>query len=386
MSKFVDELKDRMMPLFPIVRFFGLVSVFFNRYNRQVMDFQKRLLSFLDGDGHGTLGIPVPILDKALAKTLLSRIENMQWYLNRYSLELNFSRGRLSVDEFIDLARSWGFEGVQLHNAKQGPRVCLSGESDEFLRRMAKQEGKRNLDIQLDISSTSKSDIEDAARVARAIGARVIRCYIRTGGTLKEILRTAVDELSYAAEVAEKWSLEILLEQHEILTGHEMVDVIERVNHPRIGILFDFGNPVAANREPLDDLMVMREHIRGTHCKDVRVLEASGIRAKLGVEMGSGHLNLEKIFFDLLCLGSDHAQVKFFSIQMVVDYLSLGNRSPAESKNKIFEKRNPSATAFPKNITQQALKKRLKKEKIDAQAGFNFSKNLVEDLRKLLSE
>ena len=350
------------------------------------MDFQKRLLRFVDGEGHGARGIPVPLLDESLAKNLLFRIQNIRWYLNRYSLELNFDRGFLSRDEFIDLARTWGFDGVQLHNAKGGPDVCLTGESDDVLKKMAAQEGKRKLDIQIDISTTSKGDIEDVSRVARATGTRVIRCYIRTGGTIKEILQTAVDEMSHAAEIAEKWNQEFLLEQHEFLTGHEMIDVIERVGCHRIGILFDFGNPVAAGRDPLDDLMVMREHIRGAHCKDVRILGVEGIRAKLGVEMGSGHLNLNKMFFDLLCLGSDDAQVKFFAIQMVVDYLCLSNRSPSESKQKIFAKRNPSETAFPKDITKRALNKRLKKERADAQAGFMVAKTLVNKLRKLLSE
>jgi len=133
-------------------------------------------------------------------------------------------------------------------------------------------------------------------------------------------------------------------------------------------------------------LMVMREHIRGVHCKDVRILGVEGIRAKLGVEMGSGHLNLEKMFFDLLCLGSDNAQVEFFTIQMVVDYLCLSNRSPSESKNKVFAKRNPSDTALSKNVTKRALEKRLKKERVYAQAGFSFAKHIVEDLRQLLSE
>ncbi len=353
---------------------------------QKVMDFQQRLLRFVDGEGHGTWGIPVPLLDESLAKKLLFRIENIRWYLNRYSLELNFDRGLLSRNEFIDLARNWGFVGVQLHNAKGGPGICLTDESDDVLKKMAEQEGQRKLDIQLDISTTSKSDIEDVSRVARVTGTRVIRCYIRTGGTIKEILQTAVDEMSYVAEIADKWEQDFLLEQHELLTGYEMIDVIERVGHHRIGILFDFGNPVAAGREPLDDLMVMREHIRGVHCKDVRILGVDGIRAKLGVEMGSGHLNLEKMFFDLLCLGSDEAQVRFFAIQMVVDYLCLSNRSPSESENKVFAKRNTSDTALPKNITKRALDKRLKKERADAQAGFVFAKNLVEDLRQILSD
>ena len=85
-------------------------------------DFQQKLLEFVDGEGHGAGGIPVPVLDESLAKKLVFRIENMKWYLNRYSLELNFNRGSLSVREFIDIARDWGFDGVQIHIAKGAPR------------------------------------------------------------------------------------------------------------------------------------------------------------------------------------------------------------------------------------------------------------------------
>lgn len=351
------------------------------------VDYQKALLNFAGGQGYGTPGFPMPSLDPTLARRLLSRIAKIQWSLNRYSLELNFDRGKLTVAEFVDLARDWGFDGAQLHIAKNGPRVCLSGESDEDLKRLAEQKGKRKLDLQLDISATQKSEVEDVIRIARAMGTSVIRCYIRMGGTLKEICNQAVRDLSYIAEMAEKWNQEVLLEQHELLTGYEMVDVVERVGSARIGILFDFGNPVSANREPLDDLMVMRKHIRGAHCKDVRIVGTDGVRVQLGVEMGTGHLNLAKIFLDLLCLGSesDAAQVKFFAIQMAVDHLCLGLRTPNESKNKIIDQRNPSKTSFPANLTGNVLERRLEKERTDARAALSHSKGIVEDLRKILA-
>lgn len=311
----------------------------------------------------------------------------MPWNLNRYSLELNFDRGELTNAEFMDLARDWGFDGAQLHIAKDGPRVCLSGESDGDLKKLARQKGQRKLDLQLDISATGKSEVEDVIRVARAMGTSVVRCYIRQGGTLKQICDQAVSDLGYIADMAEKWNQEFLLEQHELLTGHEMVDVIERVGSDRVGILFDFGNPISANREPLEDLMVMSRHIRGAHCKDVRILGTDEYRFQLGVEMGNGHLNLAKIFLDLLCLGSesDAAQVKFFAIQMAVDHLCLGLRSRNEFKHKIFAMRKPSKTSFPANLTGNVLERRLVKEKADARAALSHSKGIVEDLRGILS-
>jgi sugar phosphate isomerase/epimerase len=351
------------------------------------VDYQQALLDFAGGQGYGTPGFPAPVLAPPLARRLLARIGKMQWYLNRYSLELNFDRGKLTVAEFMDMARDWGFDGAQLHIAKNGPRVCLSGESDEDLKRLAEQKGKRKLDLQLDISTTQKSEVEDVIRVARAMGTNVIRCYTRMEGTLKEICNQTVRDLYYIAEMAEKWNQEFLLEQHELLTGSEMVDVVERVGSDRIGILFDFGNPVSAHREPLDDLMVMGKHIRGAHCKDVRIVGTDGIQAQLGVEMGTGHLNLAKLFLDLLSLGSesDAAQVKFFAIQMAVDHLCLGLRTPNESKTKIFARRNPSKTSFPANLTGNVLERRLEKERADARAALSHAKGIVEDLRKILA-
>ena len=82
------------------------------------MDYQKALHNFAGGQGYGIPGFPMPSLDPALARRLLSRIGKMQWSLNRYSLELNFDRGKLTNAEFMDLARDWGFDGAQLHIAK----------------------------------------------------------------------------------------------------------------------------------------------------------------------------------------------------------------------------------------------------------------------------
>ncbi|MBW1724484.1 MAG: hypothetical protein JRJ33_03745 [Deltaproteobacteria bacterium] len=45
--------------------------------------------------------------------------------------------------------------------------------------------------------------------------------------------------------------LYFVLEQHEDLKSHEIVDIITQVNSPRIGLLFDFGNMINANEEPL---------------------------------------------------------------------------------------------------------------------------------------
>lgn len=83
--------------------------------------------------------MPIPKLNKDLAKKILDRVDAIKWYLNRYSLELNFIHANISVLEFLALAREFGFDGVQIHVAKGGSRICLSGEMDDYLRDLSFQ-------------------------------------------------------------------------------------------------------------------------------------------------------------------------------------------------------------------------------------------------------
>jgi sugar phosphate isomerase/epimerase len=343
-----------------------------------MMSFQYQLGQLLNPSGHEVVGIPIPTLNTSLARKLLERIQSMAWYLNRYSLELNFKHGQLTVEEMMDMARAWGFDGVQLHIANDDPRVSLSRESDAALAELAAQRDRKRLDIQLEISSTENSDIDDTVRVARAMGAKFIRCYIRGSGTLTEIIDRAVVQLDYAAELAECWQLDILLEQHEFLTGPEMVHIIERVGSPRLGILFDFANPISARRRPLEDLQAMQSHVRSAHCKDARIIEHEGTPAQLGVAMGQGDLNLHKLLFDLLLLGEDRARVPFFAIQMTLDYLAVSLRAPSDDAATRYEQREPSQTVLAAGLAD--LEPRLAQERIVAEDGFAVAKSVVAEL------
>jgi len=272
-----------------------------------------QLQKLLSPSDQSVAGIPIPQLNKNLAKKILDRVDAIKWYLNRYSLELNFKHANISVLEFMALAREFGFDGVQIHVAKGGSRTCLSGEMDDYLRDLAFQKNRRKLDLQLDISSVEKHDLEETVRVARAMGIPIIRCYIRSAGTLDDIIMEGKRRLRYAADLGEKWDITFLLEQHELLTGPEMVDIVSSVDSPKLGILFDFANPITAGRDPLDDIQAMQKYILCAHCKDVCIIEQDGRFGQRGVKMGRGDLNLPKLLFDLLMLGDDAPQVKYFS-------------------------------------------------------------------------
>jgi len=340
------------------------------------MTLQTRFEDFLGGPA--AAGFPIPQLDAALGRKLLGRIDRLKWFLNRYSLELNFLHGSLGVEEFLSFARTSGFDGAQLHITRSGPRVGLTAESDQYLADLAAQGGGSRLELELDISTIRREDVNDASRVARALGVDMIRCYSSSGGTITEIIQTAIEELKYAAELGDRSNVCFLLEQHERLTGLEILEIIDGVGADRsVGVLFDFANPIPANCNPLEDLHEMRKVIRAAHSKDVIVLpEAHGQRC-IGVRFGEGDLPLAKIYFDLLMLGEDEAQLESIAVQNVVGYLAPAGRLSEEASDQVFQLKTASRT--PMASTDQ--ERRLARERQDVHDHLAAAKLLVNQLR-----
>ncbi len=342
---------------------------------------QTRFENFLGGETAG--GSPIPQLDAALGRKLLERIDRLRWHLNRYSLELNFLHGDLGVDAFLSFARDSGFDGAQLHITRSGPRIGLTAESDQYLADLAEQDGTRKLELVLDISTIRREDVNDASRVARALGVDRIRCYSSSGGTIKEIIQTAIEELKYAAELGSRLGICFLLEQHERLTGPEILEILDGVGAgPLIGVLFDFGNPIPANRDPLADLYELRRVILGAHSKDVIVVPEGRGQGCIGVSFGQGDLPLPKILFDLLMLGEDEPQVEFIAVQSVVGYWAPPGRHRGESSSHVFDLKSSSKTP----ITETGREQRLARERQDALQHFETAKLLVNQLRSYATE
>jgi sugar phosphate isomerase/epimerase len=340
------------------------------------MTLQTQFENFLGG--REAAGSPIPKLDASVGRKLLGRIDQLQWHLNRYSVELNYLHAALGIDEFLSLARSAGFDGAQFHITRSGPRMGLTAESDQYLAALAEQKGARRLTLTLDISTTGREEVNDAVRVARALGADTIRCYCSVGGTLKEIILAAIEQLKYAAELGSRWSICFLLEQHERLTGSEILEIIDGVDADRsIGALFDFANPVPANRSPLEDLYEMRKVIRGAHSKDVIILPGTHGQRCIGVRLGEGDLPLSKIYFDLLMLGDDTPQVKFIAVQNVVGYVAPAGRLDNEPSDQVFLAKSASRT--PMSSAEPA--QRLARERQDVFDHINAAKLIVNKLR-----
>lgn len=79
---------------------------------------------------------------------------------------------------------------------------------------------------------------------AKALGCATIRVNAQSTGTPEEQERLAADGLRRLVEIADPLGINVIVENHGGLSSHGdwLVRVMQRVNHPRIGTLPDFGN------------------------------------------------------------------------------------------------------------------------------------------------
>lgn len=89
---------------------------------------------------------------------------------------------------------------------------------------------------------------------AKFLGCRHIRVNARSEGTWEEQMKLAADGLRKLCEYGDKYDINIIVENHGGLSsnGKWITGVMKMVDHPRIGLLPDFGNFRISETEEYD--------------------------------------------------------------------------------------------------------------------------------------
>lgn len=301
----------------------------------------------------------------------------MNLYAHSYSFVSNFTYGDFGPLELLDFAHEEKMNGIMI-NIEEEYRISLSNMTAEELEHVRSHAAKLRLKINLEVSSTTKHDIDSAARIAAVLGVENIRAYSRRSGRISDIIERTIDDLRYTSQVVEKNNLFFVLEQHEVLKSGELVGILERVGSPRINMLFDGANMLNANEQPLVALQTMSAFIRQAHLKDVRRVVTDRGYGQLGVKSGDGDLPEMKIIFDLLMLGDSEPGVCSFGLEEVVGFRSLPYRFDGEDEDPVIPHRERSETILDENYS---LEKNLARERKNASDQVRHIRDLLTRLQ-----
>ncbi len=184
----------------------------------------------------------------------LFKISLAQWSLNRRFFKKE--EPHLDPLDFAKIAKGYGIRGIEYVNQffmdKAEDKKYLSE-----LKKRAKDNGVKSLLIMIDREG-NLGEPDDAKRktavenhykwveAAKFLGCHSIRVNARSNDKLSydEQKKLAADGLAQLTEFGAKHKINVIVENHGGLSSHGqwIVDVIKQVDHPRCGLLPDFGN------------------------------------------------------------------------------------------------------------------------------------------------
>jgi sugar phosphate isomerase/epimerase len=209
------------------------------------------------------------------------------------------------VFAFLDRAAADGFTGVSI-NINGANYRQLSGTSVAHQRAVGARLRELRLRCDLETSGTDLPHLETILGVCGNLGAEQLRTYMRHAGSVAETIERTIADLRAAAPVFARAGVRLMLENHEDFSGAEMAAILSAVDHPAMGVLYDYGNSMMVGEEPMTALAAMLPYVRSAHLKDhaCRVSE-SGERQILGVPVGSGTLPIAEGTRALVAAGLD---------------------------------------------------------------------------------
>lgn len=285
----------------------------------------------------------VAALDPGAAGRLAARAGTAPLFAHAYAFHLNFRFGEMRPADLLAYAARHDLAGVQIH-VEDGEGRSLAAMTGAELRAFGAEARRLGLAVHVETSSTEPDDLARTVAIAHATRASAVRCYPRYAGRVSTIIARATDSLRGLAALDPEGRLRFTLEQHEDLNSADLLQIIEAVGNPRLGLLFDFANMVNAGETPLAALARQAEWVREVHVKDCLVLPDRGGWAHRACLSDEGHLPMRALLVELLLLGAEQPQVCAFGLEEEEDYFAPALRFRNEEADPHIAPRSASFT------------------------------------------
>ncbi|MND75663.1 Xylose isomerase-like TIM barrel [compost metagenome] len=296
------------------------------------------------------------------ARKILDRQASLPLYLHAYSYHMNMRLEQILPADLLDIAHQQELHGVKIH-ILDGESRSLKHMRDDELAVFRCKAVRLGLDINLEISSSAPAEIDEAVIIAEKIGATSLRFYPRYEGHLSTVLARIRDDLAHIRQQHGHRALSFTIEQHEDLKSVELVQLVQESGIDSLSLLFDFGNMINANEQPLEALHIMAPLIAHVHIKDAKIIpEGTGL-GHIACASGSGDMPFEELLKQLICLGEEVPQVLAYGLEEEVDYYAPAFRFSDEGNDPWIPWRDMSETPLP---APELLSARLEQEKRDA--------------------
>ena len=207
----------------------------------------------------------------------------------------------MDIFGFIEFAANRGLDGVQInvipdHNLHP-VWGALGGDEEAHLARVKDALERNNLYCEVDTRGTTVEELAPVLRVAHALGAGVVRSYLRYPRDRYDatFMSSQIAEVRCLLPLLRNYNIRLALENHEYETSTEMIGFVREVGDLSwVGLLCDTGNSMMAWEEPLTAIRAMAPYAFSTHLKDHAVINHDGQPMVCGMPLGRGSLDIDE--------------------------------------------------------------------------------------------
>ncbi len=193
---------------------------------------------------------------------------------------------RMILEDFIDRARALEVDGVSLESCfidrKDDPGYLESVKArlDEYgLDRVYAWghpdglEGGKSEDAYKEMIRSFEHARKIGAKVMRVVGSSLMFRFEDHQQQIKRLARMFKE----AVKVAEDAGVKMAVENHIDFTGDEILQLLEEVGSPCLGLNFDTGNFARLLDDPIKAMEKLARHTLATHIKDLKVNSAAAV-------------------------------------------------------------------------------------------------------------
>jgi len=229
-----------------------------------------------------------------------------------------------TLQEIVKNASQMGFDGIEFRGIRDEMDISRLPEFTEGIEKT--KELLSNYKIAVSGIAVSarfavidpeekEKHFEETRRnlkLAAQLDAHVVRVFgghVPEGYTLEKVISILAENLREMADEAKDYGVTLALETHDDWTDSTVVSrVIEKVNHPNVGVLWDLHHPFRFNHEdPEETYANLSPYVVSVHVKDSILDENGQIRLVL---LSEGDVPIRKML-EMLIDGGYQGYVTF---------------------------------------------------------------------------
>ncbi|MFC0010038.1 sugar phosphate isomerase/epimerase family protein [Devosia nitrariae] len=174
------------------------------------------------------------------------------------------------------------------------------------IEQLAETASGHGVTIELGLTGCDLALVTTYLDLARQFGARILRIAPTAEESARDNAEIAA-LLRDAARPSRDAGVTLAVENHFHLPSPRLVEILELVADPAVGVCLDVANSLACQEWPADTIRMLAPFAVNLHLKDYRVaLDPHGVGcAMVGTPLGEGVLDIGAVFVELFAHGRD---------------------------------------------------------------------------------